>query len=71
MIIALWRLRFVTDGQFLRIQAFDNRPTSGAKYVIVTCFSFLLALAAIGSALASAQPDRFLLGPDKSEGSKK
>ena len=68
MIIALWRLRFVMEGQFQRIQAYDGRSSSNTKYVIVLCFSVLLALAAIGSAVASCHPGQWLLGPEQTNG---
>jgi hypothetical protein len=63
MIIALWRLRLVMEGHLNRIQQYDGRPSSGRKYIIVSCFSALLALAAIGSAIASFHPTRWMLGP--------
>jgi hypothetical protein len=68
MIIALWRLRFVMDSHFERIRQYDGRPSPGRKYIIVRCFSALLALAAIGSLVASFHPNQWLLGPiDKAQ----
>jgi hypothetical protein len=63
MILALWRLRFVMDSHFERIRQYDGRPSPGRKYIIVRCFSALLALAAIGSLVASLHPSQWLLGP--------
>lgn len=68
MIVALWRLRFVMEGHLTRIQAYDGRASSRWKYIIVSCFSALLLLAAVGSAAASCHPDQWLLKPDQSDG---
>lgn len=60
MIVALIRLRLVMEGQRKRIREYDGRPTTRFNFIIVGCFSILLALAALGSAIASYHPDRWL-----------
>ena len=59
MIAALYRLRFVMQRIMNRIQALDARPDPSWNYFIVTCFSLLLLMAAIGSFVASGAPSRY------------
>jgi hypothetical protein len=56
MIAALFRLRVIMQRLLNKIQVFDGRPAVGPNYFIVSCFSFLLLLAAIGSFAASCNP---------------
>lgn len=59
MIAALFRLRFVMHKIMCRIQTLDGRPDPKMNFFIVTCFSLLLLTAAIGSFVASGDPDRY------------
>lgn len=56
MIAALYRLRYVMQRMMARIQQLDGRPDPRMNYFIVTCFSLLLLMAAIGSFVASSDP---------------
>ena len=56
MIAALYRLRYVMQRIMTRIQQLDGRPDPKMNYFIVTCFSLLLLMAAIGSFVASGDP---------------
>jgi hypothetical protein len=59
MIAALYRLRYVMQRIMTRIQDLDARPDPRLNYFIVTCFSLLLLMAAIGSFMASARPGHY------------
>jgi hypothetical protein len=59
MIAALYRLRFVMHRIMDRIQNLDRRPDPKWNYFIVSCFSLLLLVAAIGSFVASCDPGRY------------
>lgn len=61
MIAALYRLRFVMQKIQNEIRRHDGRPKIGPDYFIVSCFSVLLLIAAIGSALASCQPTAYFM----------
>lgn len=54
MIAALFRLRAVMQRLLTKIQTYDGRPAVGPNYFIVSCFSLLLLLAAVGSFVASS-----------------
>lgn len=60
MIVALIRLRLVMESYRRRIREYDGRPTTRYNFIIVGCFSILLALAALGSGIASCHPDQWL-----------
>ncbi len=59
MIIALYRLRYVMQKIQDEIRKHDGRPVIGPNYTIVTCFAILLALAAVGSLVASCSPSSY------------
>ena len=64
MIGALIRLRLILNGIQREICALDGRRPSRCKYVIVTFFTLLIGLAALGAALAARDPEAyFLKGP--------
>ena len=59
MIAALFRLRFVMHKIMCRIQELDGRPDPKMNFFIVTCFSLLLLMAAVGSFAASGDPAHY------------
>lgn len=61
MIAALIRLRYVMQKIQNEIRRHDDRPEIGPNYFIVSCFSALLLIAAIGSAMASCQPAAYFM----------
>ena len=67
MIAALIRLRYVMQKIQNEIRRHDGRPEIGPNYFIVSCFSLLLLIAAVGSAMASCRPAAyFMKGADQS-----
>jgi hypothetical protein len=63
MIIALYRLRFVMQRILVKVAGYDGRPIGRRNYIIVTCLAALLAIAAIGSLVASCNPDAWFSPP--------
>lgn len=61
MIAALFRLRFVMHKIQNQIRTHDGRPKIGPNFFIVSCFSLLLLIAAVGSVMASCRPDAYFM----------
>lgn len=61
MIAALIRLRYVMQKIQNEIRRHDGRPEIGPNYFIVSCFSLLLLIAAVGSAMASCRPAAYFM----------
>ena len=59
MIGALIRLRYVMQSVLADIRAYDGKHAVGGNYIIVGIFSALLAMAAIGSFVASCHPGAY------------
>jgi hypothetical protein len=61
MVVALIRLRSVMERTQAEIRKYDGRPAMGPNYVIVSVFSILLGLAAIGSLMTLCNPGAYFL----------
>lgn len=70
MIVALYRLRSVMQRILVKIASYDNRPIGRRNYIIVTCFAALLAVAALGSWMASLDPNAWFSSAPSAKGGK-
>jgi hypothetical protein len=63
MIVVLWRVRIVLNGVQEQISKLDGRSLGKARFIVVTCFTVLLGVAALGSFTASGAPGTYFTKP--------
>ena len=63
MVGALIRLRFVMQSVLEDIRGYDGKHAVGGNYIIVSIFSALLAMTAIGSFVAGCNPEAYFTEP--------
>jgi hypothetical protein len=63
MIVVLWRVRIVLNGVQEQISKLDGRSLGKARFIVVTCFTVLLGVAALGSFTASGTPGKYFTKP--------